>query len=331
MQPNPRRQQRSLQAASSRVASSSARESVVRSSRTVASRGRSMDGLHDSSKATHSVSASRPKSTPIPITKTAKPHVSIETLSADQKQRALQRALASAQKELRNEKRKVRTLKRSALLFVTAVFVLLTGYASLTALLTNSEAKTEIIASNDESEEAGAGGHTVAAEGKDEAVPTVESLSTYAVAPGLPRALYIDKLSIASKILPMGENKNGSIQAPLNIHDAGWYSGSMKPGQIGAAFIDGHASGPTREGLFAYLDTLVVGDTLQVEKGDGSRLTYKVVHTEVVPFEGFDMKKALLPHGRALRGLNIMTCTGKWVNEKNTYDHRVVVYTEQVN
>jgi len=46
--------------------------------------------------------------------------------------------------------------------------------------------------------------------------------------------------------------------------------------------------------------------------------------------EGFDMKQALLPYGNALKGLNIMTCTGEWIDEKKTYDHRVVVYTEQV-
>jgi LPXTG-site transpeptidase (sortase) family protein len=95
-------------------------------------------------------------------------------------------------------------------------------------------------------------------------------------------------------------------------------------------FIDGHASGPTREGLFAYLDTLEKNDTLQVEKGDGTKLKYKVVRTEVVALSDIDMKKILLPHNGVTKGLNLMTCTGKWLPREKTYDHRVVVYTQQI-
>ena len=128
----------------------------------------------------------------------------------------------------------------------------------------------------------------------------------------------------------MGVNNDGSIQAPRNIFDAGWYNGSVKPGDIGAMFIDAHASGPTREGLFAYLDKLAEGDEIQIEKGDGTRLTYRVAHTETVALADIDMRKALLPHGNILRGLNLMTCTGKWLDDKQTYDQRVIVYAEQL-
>lgn len=265
----------------------------------------------------------------IDVVKSVRP---IEHLSSAQKQANVERVLRLAKKELQKERRKVRDLKRSGLIFMAGIFILLTGYVSVDTLITNSRAKEEFSSSKEGSaptEDTNV--HTAAREGQDETELPAHSLSSYAVAADLPRALYIDKLKVASRILPMSVNKDGSVQAPLNIYDAGWYNGSVKPGEIGASFIDGHASGPTREGLFAYLDTLVVGDTLQVEKGDGTRLTYRVVHTEIVPLEGFDMRKALLPHGRTLKGLNIMTCTGKWVADKNTYDHRVVVYTELIS
>lgn len=269
------------------------------------------------------------KTTKVAVSYSVKP---IEHLTGNQKQEALQKALLKARRETRRERQKVRDMKRFGLVFLAGLFVLMTGYVSIDAYLTNSQAKTELTALPAASDAKSADDTTSHQdqEGKDETQPHASSLSKYAVSPELPRALYIDKLKIAARILPMSVNNDGSVQAPKNIYDSGWYTGSVKPGDIGALFIDGHASGPTREGLFAYLDTLVEGDTLQVEKGDGTKLTYKVVHTEVVPLDGFDMKKALLPYGNTLRGLNLMTCTGKWLNGKNTYDHRVVVYTEQV-
>lgn len=167
-------------------------------------------------------------------------------------------------------------------------------------------------------------------EGSETTEVPQDLLASYSVAADAPRALYIDKLGIAARVQQMGINKDNSIQAPVNINDSGWYTGSAKPGEAGAMFIDGHASGSSRMGLFAYLDTLKVGDTLQVEKGDMSRLTYRVVHVETVAVDSVDMSKVLSPYSGVENGLNLMTCTGVWLKDRETLDHRVVVYTEQV-
>lgn len=159
---------------------------------------------------------------------------------------------------------------------------------------------------------------------------TQPSLDDYKVAANMPRALYIAKLGIAARIMPMGTTAGDSIQAPINIHDAGWYNKSALPGETGALFIDGHASGSTRMGLFAYIDTLKVGDSVEVEKGDGTRLAYIVKKVESVPKDTVDMSSVLSPYEVGTKGLNLMTCTGTWIPSEKTYDHRVVVYTEQV-
>lgn len=167
-------------------------------------------------------------------------------------------------------------------------------------------------------------------EGRDESTVSASSLDTHKVESEHPRILTIDKLSVKARVLPMGVNPDNSMQAPLNIFDSGWYTGSAKPDESGAVAIDGHASGPTREGLFAYLDALQVGDKINLERGDGTVITYEVTHTETVALDAVDMKKFLKTHNGVEKGLNLMTCAGEWLRGKNTFDHRVVVYTKQV-
>ncbi|MGV9002184.1 MAG: sortase domain-bontaining protein [Candidatus Saccharimonadaceae bacterium] len=169
-----------------------------------------------------------------------------------------------------------------------------------------------------------------AAEGSETVVATKDDLSTYKVAADAPRILTIDKIHLQARIRSMGLNSDKTIQAPKNVNDAGWYTGSAKPGESGGTFIDGHASGATHFGLFGYLANLKNGDTVSLEKGDGTTLTYRVVHVETIPLNAIDMSKILAPYPGVDKGLNLMTCTGKWLNGNETLDHRVVVYTEQV-
>lgn len=167
-------------------------------------------------------------------------------------------------------------------------------------------------------------------EGKNETKPSAESISSYKVAPDQPRVLSIKKLDLTARLMPMGINSAGNIQAPQNTYDTGWYSDGNLPGQPGAVLVDGHASGPTRIGIFAYLDTLSVGDIVEVELGNGQNLVYGVTHLETTRLEDVNMKKALAPYGDAVEGLNLITCTGAWIDSEKTYDHRVIVYTERV-
>lgn len=209
---------------------------------------------------------------------------------------------------------------------VAMVVLAVTGYVSIDTWVTNSEVK-QAVASQQETAASG----VVLGEGQDETEVATSTVDNYHVAPDLPRVLMIEKLNVRARVLPMSVNADGAMQAPVNIFDSGWYGASAKPGQQGAAVIDAHASGATREGLFAYLDTLAIGDQLSIERGDGQKLTYEVVHTETVALDSIDMKKLLTPYGAEVEGLNLITCTGKWLPDQKTYDHRVTVYTKRVS
>lgn len=167
-------------------------------------------------------------------------------------------------------------------------------------------------------------------EGREEVVVAPAVQAEYKVAADMPRMLSIESIGVNARVLPMGVNPDNSLQAPVNIYDSGWYDGSAKPGQPGAALIDAHASGPTRQGLFAYLDTMQKGDRVKLERGDGEMLEYEVVAVETTALDAVDMQKVLKPYGDATEGLNLITCTGKWLQQQRTYNQRAIVYTQRV-
>lgn len=158
----------------------------------------------------------------------------------------------------------------------------------------------------------------------------VDALANYKVGASDPRALYIDKIGVRARIMHMGLTSDGSVKAPYNIYDSGWYNRSAKPGTMGAMLIDGHASGSTRVGLFAYLDTLQNGDIIKVGRGDGQVFSYKVVHTAIVRKDKVDMSRLMQPWDGKGEGVNLITCTGQWVESQQTYTHRVLVYAKRV-
>ena len=168
------------------------------------------------------------------------------------------------------------------------------------------------------------------AEGKDESSRSSSLIDAHRVADDEPRVISAQAIDMRARVLPMGTNPDGSMQAPINIFDSGWYVGSAKPGEKGAVVIDGHASGPTREGLFAYIDTLKLGQTITLERGDGRVFTYEVVAVETIDLENVDMERFLKPYEGSDEGLNLITCAGAWQAEKNTYNQRAMVFAKRV-
>lgn len=198
-----------------------------------------------------------------------------------------------------------------------------TAYVGIDVWRTNQAVKQELVAATDQTAQTDE-------EDIDETPLAEDALASYAVAPDMPRALYINKLELAARILPVTVNSDGSMQSPFNIHDAGWYSPGVKPGQPGAAVINAHSSGRTKLALFSDLGQLRSGDEIIIERGDKTMLHYKVTHVTSVPLSEIDMNEFMRPYDGAGEGLNLMTCSGSYVRESDTYDHRTIVYATRV-
>ena len=146
----------------------------------------------------------------------------------------------------------------------------------------------------------------------------------------LPGYLDISKLGIHAPVEQVGVTSTGAMGVPSSIWDAGWYIGSAKPGQSGAAFMDGHSSS-AGGALFGKLDTLAVGDSIKVERNDGIVVSYKVAKVSVVNRNDVDMTSMLKPYDPHKNGLNIMSCQGQWIASEGTLENRVLVYAVQID
>lgn len=158
--------------------------------------------------------------------------------------------------------------------------------------------------------------------------PTSKAVAEYKVPADNPKyieapAIKLDK----SIVLPLGLLPSNAIATPNNIYEAGWYTGSAKPGQPGATFIYAHVSSWTAKGLFYGLKYLKPGDLIYITKGDNSVLTYQVVATMKYPYDKVDMNKVLSPIDNATSGLNLMTCTGSVIPNTSEFNQRLVIFT----
>lgn len=156
--------------------------------------------------------------------------------------------------------------------------------------------------------------------------PTPAAIKNYQVAPNLPRYITIPAIGVHARVLQVGVLANGALGTPPDIYDTAWYTGSAEPGQTGATLIDGHLDGYDAAGVFWNLHKLAPGDTIQIEKGDSSVLTYKVIKTRAFNINDPSMMaSAIKPIGPDQSGLNLITCDGS-LNSRYQYDQRLVVY-----
>ena len=152
----------------------------------------------------------------------------------------------------------------------------------------------------------------------------------YFVAPGLPKLLSIEKIGLEARVLQMGVLANGELATPANTSDTGWYTGSVKPGEMGAVLIDGHYSGRASGGVFHNLHKLQAGDRITLAVGGEKQYVYEVRKTQQVPADQVDMKALLSPYTGAERGMNLITCGGKYNRESKTFVDRTIVYAVQM-
>lgn len=137
----------------------------------------------------------------------------------------------------------------------------------------------------------------------------------------------IPSIGVNARIVELGLTQEGAVDAPNNVYDVGWYNGSSRFGESGAVFLDGHSPG-----VFSNLAQVGVGNFITITTNSGETYSYTVVAIETTPLSQVNMYRATSTYGQTSdQGLNIMTCSGRYVHELGTYDHRTTLYSIRSN
>lgn len=145
-----------------------------------------------------------------------------------------------------------------------------------------------------------------------------------------PKYIRIPSIKAEGYIQNVGVDQKKQIAVPNNIHMAGWFVDSARPGNKGLSIIDGHVTGRVNDGIFKNLGNLKQGDSYSVEMGDGSIKNYKVI--KIVSVATKDSASVLFSQSSKVKSqLNLITCGGNFNQKTQQYDKRIIVASELVS
>jgi len=160
---------------------------------------------------------------------------------------------------------------------------------------------------------------------------SASAIAQYSVSPELPRYLRIPEIDVYARIKHTGIDKDGSVDAPRNIHDVSWFKeGTVPGGDVGASLLLGHTSGWSGPGVFKNIGKLTPGNMFEVEKGSGEKILYEVTNVESRPVEDINMGSILGPAVAGEHDVKLMTCSGKYNRDTESYADRTIVYAKVV-
>jgi len=139
----------------------------------------------------------------------------------------------------------------------------------------------------------------------------------------LPARLRIPAIGVDTPLVKLGLDADGAVTPPSSWQVAGWYTGSVRPGQAGPAVLLGHVDSKSAPGVFFRLAQLRPGDRVEVTRADGSGVTFRVSGKMQVAKSRFPTD---LVYGPTLRpSLHLVTCGGTFDKTAGHYRDNVIV------
>ncbi|MBM7772829.1 sortase (surface protein transpeptidase) [Actinokineospora baliensis] len=151
---------------------------------------------------------------------------------------------------------------------------------------------------------------------------SVETTSAAATDPR-PVRLRIPAIDVDTPLIDIGTDGTGALIPPTAADIAGWFTAGPVPGAVGPALLAGHVDSRAGPGVFYRLVDLRPGDSVEVERADGTRVTFAVASTTRTPKTAFptDLVYAPAP-GPELR---LVTCGGAFDRAIRSYRDNVIV------
>lgn len=170
--------------------------------------------------------------------------------------------------------------------------------------------------------------NTPVAPAPDDVLPpqeVAEAISGPIASTSEPLALRIPALNIAAQFeMPLGLEEDGSIEVPEAFDTVGWYEHSPTPGELGPSVILGHVDSYEGPAVFFYLGQLEEGDTIEIDRADGSTAVFSVIGYERVEQNAFPTERVYGDLSYA--GIRLITCSGTYDRQTLRYDRNLIVY-----
>ncbi|MDQ3014518.1 MAG: class F sortase [bacterium] len=143
-----------------------------------------------------------------------------------------------------------------------------------------------------------------------------------------PAQLIIPAIKVAAPVKAMGLDGT-KMAVPDNFTEVGWYKYGTSPGEKGSAVMGAHVDdGGRTAGVFKNLKNLKVGDDIYAVDSDGKAAHFRVTAKKVLPYRTKITDDVFMKKDTAR--LNLITCHGTFLPKENTYNQRLIIFTELV-
>lgn len=144
-----------------------------------------------------------------------------------------------------------------------------------------------------------------------------------------PATLIIPSIGVRSGLLRLGITKAGQLQVPGIPAEPGWFTGSARPGAIGAAVIAGHIDSQQGPAVFYHLRQLKPGQQVYVRRTDGTLAVFKVTAVQTYLKSRFP---ASIVYGAVPSAqLRLITCGGAFDPQTGHYLSNVIAFAQLVH
>ncbi|MFF1253444.1 class F sortase [Pseudarthrobacter sp. NPDC058329] len=142
-----------------------------------------------------------------------------------------------------------------------------------------------------------------------------------------PRFLTVEGTTISMDIVEASVSPDGAMELPDAFHQAGWYRHGPAPGAAaGSAVVAGHVDTASDLAPLSQLRDLAPGTRITVDRHGAPALNYRVRSVELMAKDKFDGGSLFRRDGP--HQLKLVTCGGRWLDERQDYSDNVIVTAE---
>jgi hypothetical protein len=141
--------------------------------------------------------------------------------------------------------------------------------------------------------------------------------------PSPPVRLEIPAIGVSARLVRLGLDPDGRMQAPGDFQAAGWFTGAAEPGQLGPAVIAGHVDSRTGPAVFYRLRELRPGDLVRVVRADRQVVRFVVGSLARYPKPALPGDQVYGP--TTTPALRLITCAGTFDRDRRSYRDNLLV------